>query len=72
MVERAFIEVRVFPWRLRARVMTASTRRGLALNADPVNGDDVAGFVVVLRVWLAILIARCARRPVARGRSVLG
>jgi hypothetical protein len=37
--------------------MKASTPRDLALNADPVNVDDVAGFVVVLGVWPAILIA---------------
>jgi hypothetical protein len=57
MVERALIEVRVFPWRPRARVMKASTPRDLALNADPVNVDYISGCVVVLGVWLAILIA---------------
>lgn len=57
-MDRALLEIRVFPWRPRARVMKASTLRDFASNADPTDAiDDLTGLVVVLGVWLAILIA---------------
>jgi hypothetical protein len=53
--ELAFIEVRVFPWRPRPRVMKASTLRDVA---DPgLVLDDFDGFVMGMALWLAIIVA---------------
>jgi len=53
--QRAFLEVRLFPWRLRARVMKPDTLRE---HADPTYlFDDLSGFVIGIALWLFILIA---------------
>ncbi|GAA4116632.1 hypothetical protein GCM10022215_16440 [Nocardioides fonticola] len=50
----AFLLVRVFPWRVRPRVMKASTLR----DADPMfDLTDVGGFLVGLGLWILILVA---------------
>ena len=55
LLETALLDVRVLPWRPRARVMQADTLRE---NADPfVAVDDLAGVVLGLALWLAIIIA---------------
>lgn len=55
MGETALLDVRVFPWRPRVRVMKASELRE---NADiPVGMDDVEGLVIGLALWLAIIVA---------------
>ncbi|NYD42141.1 hypothetical protein [Nocardioides panaciterrulae] len=55
MLDSALIDVRVLPWRPRARVMRADTLRD---NADPFTAfDDLQGVVVGLVLWLVILIA---------------
>jgi hypothetical protein len=54
----AWLEVRVFPWRPRARVLKASKLRDTVSDGDLLGGaDDVASFVIALAVWVAILIA---------------
>jgi hypothetical protein len=55
-LEIALLDVRVFPWRPRARVMKANTVRE---NADPVlwDVDGVEGLVIGLVLWLVILVA---------------
>jgi hypothetical protein len=51
----ALLDVRVLPWRPRARVMKADAIRE---NVDPfVAVDDLHGLVVGLAVWVAIIIA---------------
>jgi len=56
--ELAFLEVRLFPWRLRPRVMEAKKLRD---GTDPFSGiaafDDLAGVVFGLALWIAVLIA---------------
>ena len=55
MVETALLDVRVLPWRPRARVMKPNTLRE---NADPfVAVDDLAGVVLGLALWLLIIVA---------------
>lgn len=56
MLEKALLDVRVFPWRPRARVMKPAT---LSQNADSSlwDFDGVAGIVIGLAVWLTILVA---------------
>lgn len=55
MLESALIDVRVLPWRPRARVMQPDTLRE---NVDPFSGfDDLQGVVVGLALWLVIIIA---------------
>lgn len=56
MLETALLDVRVFPWRPRARVMKPATLRE---NADPSlwDFDSVEGVVIGLALWLAILVA---------------
>jgi hypothetical protein len=57
MLAAALLEVRVFPWRLRTRVMKASTFRDKISSVDPTLGtDDLSGFVVGLAVWLTIML----------------
>jgi hypothetical protein len=53
----AMIEVRLLPWRLKARVMKPEHVRDAAGYIDPSNVDDVTGLVVVLAVWLGIVLA---------------
>jgi hypothetical protein len=56
--ETAVLDVRVLPWRPRARVMKASTLREGLSNFDPLGGaDDLHGFVLGLAAWLAIIVA---------------
>ena len=58
MADSAWLEVRVFPWRPRPRVMRASTLRERVSDVDLLGGlDDVAGLVIALSVWVGILIA---------------
>ena len=55
MLETALLDVRVLPWRPRARVMKPATLRD---NADPfVAVDDLQGVVLGLALWLVIIIA---------------
>lgn len=57
MLETALLDVRVLPWRPRARLMKAETLRD---NADPsvaLEVDDLAGVVIGLALWLVIIIA---------------
>lgn len=56
MLETALLDVRVFPWRPRARVMKPATLRQ---NADPSlwDLDGVEGIVIGLALWLTILVA---------------
>jgi hypothetical protein len=55
LAELAFIEVRAFPWRLRARVMKPDTLRDAV---DPLYGiDDLAGVVVGFVLWLFVIVA---------------
>ena len=55
MLETALLDVRVLPWRPRARVMKPDTLRE---NADPfLPTDDVAGVVLGLALWLGIIVA---------------
>jgi hypothetical protein len=58
MLASALLEVRVFPWRLRTRVMKASTFRDKISNVDPTLGtDDLSGLVIGVAGWLTILLA---------------
>lgn len=52
MGETAVLDVRVLPWRPRARVMSADALRD---NVDPFSFDD--GIVVGVVMWLVIIIA---------------
>lgn len=55
MLESALIDVRVLPWRPRARVMEPDTLR---VNVDPFSAfDDLQGVVVGLVLWLVVIIA---------------
>lgn len=55
MLETALLDVRVLPWRPRARVMKPETLRD---NADPFMAvDDLQGVVLGLALWLVIIIA---------------
>jgi len=55
MLETALLDVRVLPWRPRARVMKADTLRE---NADPfIAADDLSGVLLGLALWLVIIIA---------------
>lgn len=55
MLQTAFLDVRVFPWKLRMRKMDPDTLRDM----DPLSGgfDDVAGFFIGLALWVFILVA---------------
>lgn len=54
-LESALIDVRVLPWRPRARVMEPDTLRE---NVDPFSAfDDLQGVVVGLVLWLVVIIA---------------
>ena len=54
-LESALLDVRVLPWRPRARVMKPETLRDAA---EPLTaGDDLEGLVVGLALWLVIVIA---------------
>lgn len=58
MLESALIEVRVFPWRLRTRVMKASSFRDKLSYVDPTIGADcLTGIVLGLAAWLAVFLA---------------
>lgn len=51
----ALLEVRVAPWRPRARVMKADTLREAA---DPLTTvDDLTGVLVGLALWLVVVVA---------------
>lgn len=53
--ETALLDVRMLPWRPRARVMDPDDLRG---SADPFFAvDDLAGVVLGLALWLVIIIA---------------
>ena len=55
MLESALLDVRVLPWRPRARVMKPDTLRE---TADPcIPADDIAGVVLGLALWLLIILA---------------
>ena len=55
LLEPALLDVRVLPWRPRARVMSADTLRDIG---DPfMLVDDLSGLLVGLALWLAIIIA---------------
>jgi hypothetical protein len=55
LLETALLDVRVLPWRPRARVMDPDTLRE---NLDPFSvADDLPGLVIGLAVWLVIVIA---------------
>lgn len=55
MVETALLDVRVLPWRPRARVMNPQTLRA---NADlGMTPDDLGGVVLSLALWLFVIIA---------------
>lgn len=55
LLETALLDVRVLPWRPRARVMKPETLRD---NADPFMAiDDLEGVVLGLALWLVIIIA---------------
>ncbi len=55
MVQTAVLDVRVAPWRPRARVMKADTLRAAA---DPVTSvDDLTGVLIGLALWLVVIIA---------------
>jgi hypothetical protein len=52
----ALLEVRMLPWRPRARVMKPSTFRDFI--SDPMLvGDDIAGIAIGIGAWLLLLIA---------------
>jgi hypothetical protein len=73
-IESALLEVRLFPWRPRPRVMKASTLRE-AVDLDQLGGvDDVAGLVLVLvlALWLAILLAAPATSDASRRATCSG
>ena len=55
MLQTAFLDVRVFPWKPKMRKMDPDTLREM----DPLSGgfDDVAGFFFGLALWLFILVA---------------
>lgn len=54
-MERALLDVRVLPWRPRARVMKPGTLRDIA---DPAAGADDLGFLVVsLVLWIVVIVA---------------
>lgn len=55
--ERALLEVRVLPWRPRARVMEPQTLRDAATDPGLIGLDDLGGIVLGLALWLGILIA---------------
>lgn len=55
MLESALIDVRVLPWRPRARVMQPDTLRE---NVDPFSTfDDLEGVVIGLAMWLVVIVA---------------
>ena len=55
MVKTALLDVRVLPWRPRARVMKPDTLRD---NSDPFfDFDGIEGFVIGIALWLLIIIA---------------
>lgn len=54
MLETALLDVRVLPWRPRARVMKPDTLRD---NAEPfLDFGDLSGVVLGIVLWIAILI----------------
>ena len=54
----ALLEIRVFPWRLRTRVMKARTLRAKVAHMDPtLAADDLSGLVLGLGAWLTIMLA---------------
>ena len=54
MLETALLDVRVLPWRPRARVMKPETLRE---NAEPfLDVGDLSGVVLGIVLWIAILI----------------
>lgn len=59
MLESAFLEIRVFPWRPRTRVIKASAfREAVATEFSPIDlADGLTGFLVGLGLWLTLLLA---------------
>lgn len=55
MVEQALLDVRALPWRPRTRVMKPGTVRDVA--SPDLSGEDVAGVVLGLAIWLLIVLA---------------
>ena len=55
-LESALLDVRLFPWRPRARVMEPDRLRDL-VDIDLLSGDDLTGLVIGLGLWLAIIVA---------------
>jgi len=53
-METAFLDVRVLPWRPRARVLKPDTLRD---NTDPFFDLDIEGFVIGIALWLLIIVA---------------
>ncbi|MGN6721252.1 MAG: hypothetical protein ACTHJM_01415 [Marmoricola sp.] len=55
MLETALLDVRVLPWRVRARVMRPDVLRE---NVDPLMAvDDLSGVIFGLVLWIVILTA---------------
>ncbi len=53
--ESAFVRVRVFPWRVRPRVMKPSTLRD---GFEPLMAfDDLSGIVIGIGLWIVVLVA---------------
>lgn len=53
--ESAFVRVRVFPWRVRPRVMKSSTLRD---GFDPLTAvDDLSGIVIGIGLWIVVIVA---------------
>lgn len=58
MAETTMLEVRVLPWRPRARVMRASTLREMVTSPDALMGaDGIAGIVVGLALCVGVFVA---------------
>lgn len=55
MLETALLDVRVMPWRPRARVMSAEALRDNAGSLTSV--DDLSGVVLSLALWLLVIVA---------------
>ena len=54
MLQQALLDVRLLPWRPRARVMDPAA----VPDADPTLGaDDLSGVVLGLALWLVIILA---------------
>ncbi len=57
MNHHAFLDIRVFPWRVKTRVMDADKLRNEATNTSATYGDGLADFFIGLGLWIFIIIA---------------